>query len=90
MFEFNKFKSALDVGKKTAIKYNLYSSLSLAAVTVIFLGVYSLGFWYGKKLLIDEDTRDKYNAATIVGTFFCFIVGGSSIGQISPILKNIA
>jgi hypothetical protein len=32
----------------------------------------------------------KYSAADIVGTFFCVVNGGSSFGQISPILKNLA
>jgi len=56
-------------------------------VNVIFLSVYGLGFWYGKTLLIGDT---EYTAATIIGTFFCFVIGGSSIGQISPIMKNFA
>lgn len=25
-----------------------------------------------------------------MSTFFCFLIGGASVGQISPLLKNIA
>jgi hypothetical protein len=57
-------------------------------VIFIFLGIYSLGFWYGKILILDDPIR--YNSANIIATFFCFVIGGSSIGQISPVMKNIA
>ena len=60
-------------------------AISLAFVMLIFLGVYSLGFWFSKWLVINKSK----DAGVVVGTFFCFIIGGSSIGQISPVLKNI-
>jgi hypothetical protein len=52
--------------------------------------MYSFGFWYGKKLIVDNIDTGKYDAAVILSTFFCFIVGGSSVSQLSPFLKNIA
>jgi hypothetical protein len=57
-------------------------------MTIIFLGLYSFGFWYGKQLILwfPED----YNAPLVISTFFCFLIGGASVGQISPLLKNIA
>jgi hypothetical protein len=76
----------LSEGIQKSIKYNFYSAGSLGFMTLIFLSVYALGFWYGKILVNDL----KYDAPTVLGTFFCFIIGGSTIGQISPILKNIA
>lgn len=53
---------------------------------LIFLGLYSFGFWYAKNLVI----WNLGDAATVIATFFCFMIGGSSVGQISPIMKNIA
>lgn len=32
----------------------------------------------------------QYRASDIISTFFCFMVAGQSVGQISPIFKNIA
>ena len=64
------------------------SSASLGLMTLIFLGLYSFGFWYGKQLIIWFPAN--YQAPTVISTFFCFLVGGASVGQISPILKNIA
>lgn len=60
-------------------------SVSLSFVMLIFLGVYALGFWFAKWLIVNADAVP----GTVLGTFFCFIIGGSSIGQISPVLKNI-
>jgi len=57
---------------------------------LIFISIYSFGFWYGKKLIIDNIDTNKYNIGVILSTFFCFLVGGSSIGQIAPFFKNIA
>lgn len=31
-----------------------------------------------------------FKASDIISTFFCFLVAGQSIGQISPIFKNLA
>lgn len=57
-------------------------------MNLIFQGIYSFGFWYGKSMMIWYP--DHYSAPVIVSTFMCFLMGGVSIGQISPILKNIA
>lgn len=57
-------------------------------MTLIFLGLYSFGFWYGKQLIIWYPLQ--YSAPTVISTFFCFLIGGASVGQISPLLKNIA
>lgn len=72
------------------MKYNFNQALGQALIIFIFLSIYAFGFWYGKKLIVDNIDTGKYNAADILSTFFCFIVGGSSIGQISPFFKNIA
>jgi hypothetical protein len=79
------FLKSLNKGREKTKKLLLIGSISLSFVMFIFLGVYSLGFWFSKWLIIHENS----NPAVVLGTFFCFIIGGSSIGQISPVLKNI-
>jgi len=54
----------------------------------IFISIYAFGFWYGKKIILDNP--GYYNISIVLSTLFCFLVGGSSIGQISPFFKNIA
>ena len=84
------FQTALNDGKAKVLKYNLYQALGQGLIIFIFISIYSFGFWYGKKLIIDNIDNGKYNVGTILSTFFCFLVGGSSVGQISPFFKNIA
>jgi ATP-binding cassette subfamily B (MDR/TAP) protein 1 len=52
----------------------------------IFLGCYGLGFWYGKIIILDHGAT----IADVISTFFCIVLGGTSIGQATPALKNIA
>lgn len=79
------FLESLNKGKSKSKKLMLISAISLSFVMLIFLGVYSLGFWFSKWLIINSNA----DAGVVLGTFFCFIIGGSSIGQISPVIKNI-
>lgn len=76
---------SLDKGRSKTQKLMLIGAISLSFVMLIFLGVYSLGFWFSKWLIVN----DGADPAVVLGTFFCFVIGGSSIGQISPIVKNI-
>lgn len=81
------FENSLTEGTSKAVKFNLYRSFGNGGIILIFLSMYAFGFWYGKKLIMDDPI--KYDVGVILSTFFCFIIGGSSIGQISPFFKNI-
>jgi ATP-binding cassette subfamily B (MDR/TAP) protein 1 len=85
-----RFEAALKEGSAKSLKYNLYQAGGQGLVIFIYISIYAFGFWYGNKIILDNVDTGKYNAAVILSTFFCFIVGGSSVGQISPYLKNIA
>lgn len=67
-------------------KYTVYTGMSLGFMICVFLGCYGLGFWYGKVLIITQGI----DVANVLSTFFCIIIGGSSIGQMAPSMKNIA
>lgn len=54
---------------------------------MVFLSSYSLGFWYGKKLILDND---NYDIGTVISCLFCIVMGSASLGQAAPALKNIA
>lgn len=55
-------------------------------MNLIMMGLYAFGFFIGKDMLINK-TGDS-SSSDIISTFFCFMVAGQSIGQISPIFKN--
>ena len=60
----------------------------MGAIMTIFISIYAFGFWYGKKIILDNP--GQYDIAVVLSTLFCFLVGGSSVGQIAPFFKNIA
>ena len=47
-FEHSRFMKALSKGQDTVIKYTLFSAVSFGVMNLIFLSIYSLGFFYGK------------------------------------------
>lgn len=65
----------------------MYSGIAIGFVIFVFLGIYALGFYFGKQLIIDDPL--KYDSAGIIATMFCIVIGGSSIGQLSPVMKNL-
>lgn len=55
-------------------------------MNLIMMGLYAFGFFIGKDMLVNQ-TGDA-SPSDIISTFFCFMVAGQSIGQVSPIFKN--
>jgi hypothetical protein len=47
-FEERKFLVALSKSSKKVVKYLFFSACSFGAIMVLFLGIYSFGFFYGK------------------------------------------
>lgn len=85
-YEIAKYTQRLQRTLKDSRKYTMFMAMSIGIMIMIFLGCYGLGFWYGKIIIIDY----KYTIADVISCFFCIIMGGASIGQIAPSLKNIA
>uniref|UniRef100_A0A8C6JET0 Bile salt export pump n=1 Tax=Melopsittacus undulatus TaxID=13146 RepID=A0A8C6JET0_MELUD len=53
---------------------------------IIFLS-YSLAFWYGSKLVLEEE---EYSPGTLLQVFFGVLVGALNLGQASPCLEAFA
>ena len=70
------------------MRHLMLSASASGFMNLIMMGLYAFGFFIGKDMLIGKS--DKYLPAEIISTFFCFMVAGQSIGQISPIFKNFA
>lgn len=47
---------------------------------------YSLGFWYGSKLVEDNE----YTVGDVITVFYSIIIGGFSMGQSAPCVKAFA
>lgn len=85
-YEVEKYVEELNKTKSDAWKYTTFVAASLGFMILVFLSCYGLGFWYGKIIIIDYG----YNISDVISTFFCIIMGGGSIGQMAPAIKNIA
>ena len=85
-YEINKYTNHLQKTLTDSRKYTFFMSVSIGIMIMVFLGCYGLGFWYGKIIILDYGNT----VADVISTFFCIIMGGASIGQIAPSLKNIA
>ncbi|XP_030436663.1 bile salt export pump [Gopherus evgoodei] len=53
---------------------------------IIFL-CYALAFWYGSKLVLEED---EYSPGTLLQVFFGVLIGALNLGQASPCLEAFA
>jgi ATP-binding cassette subfamily B (MDR/TAP) protein 1 len=54
---------------------------------------YSLGFWYGGKLISDREPNNSglvYSAGDVIVVFFTILTGGFNISQITPCLQKFA
>jgi len=56
---------------------------------------YSLGFWYGSKLVEEGASENvfsssSYTAGDVITIFFSIMIGGFSLGQTAPCLKSFA
>ncbi|KAM3147604.1 hypothetical protein pb186bvf_000411 [Paramecium bursaria] len=93
-FEFSRYSQCLQKAAQNSMKYHLGIGISFALLYGQMMWSYSLGFWYGSKLIIDqtqnESTGDKYTVADIITTFYSIGLIGYSIGQIGPCLTYYA
>lgn len=85
-YEIAKYTDKLQNTLKDSRKYTLFMAVSIGIMIMVFLGSYGLGFWYGKIIILDHG----YTVADVISCFFCIVMGGASIGQMAPALKNIA
>ncbi|XP_013931904.1 PREDICTED: ATP-binding cassette sub-family B member 5 isoform X2 [Thamnophis sirtalis] len=77
-------EEALSIGTKKTITTNFSTGVS----QFLMYGCYTIGFWYGTKLTIDE--RDNYDIGTVLIIFFSVLMGAFALGQASPNLENVA
>ena len=80
----------MSIGKDKSLRYIIYASIFIGSFTLVQFGIYSIGMWLGKEVLLWNLGNGRYTAADIVGTLFCFASGGAGLGVITPILKNLA
>ena len=60
------------------------------------LASYSLGFWFGSRCILNTENcpagvaRQEYDAGDVITVFFCVIIPGFNLSQLTPAYKKIA
>ncbi|CAD8206584.1 unnamed protein product [Paramecium octaurelia] len=93
-FEVEKYKNNLLQATATTIRYQFGVSIAFGFLWASFLWAYSLGFWYGAKLISDQTLNHNMGAPYTVGNvmiiFFSVVTGGFSLGQAGPCVQHFA
>ncbi|KAJ9073570.1 hypothetical protein DSO57_1014757 [Entomophthora muscae] len=77
-----QLKQALAGGHRRA----LITGVGVGTIVGLLFSSYSLGMWYGAKLIYDKGQTP----ADTIAVFFCMVVGATSIGHAAPGLAALA
>ncbi|KAH9313080.1 hypothetical protein KI387_028115, partial [Taxus chinensis] len=79
------YDKSLNIAYKAFAQQGLASGFGLGFVQFILFCDYAFAFWYGSRLILDEE----YNGGDVINVIFAVLMGGMSLGQTSPSLKAI-
>lgn len=72
---------------KYGVKKSMVSGGGMGIVFLIIFCVYALAFWYGSKLVREDEA---YTAGRVLIVFFCVLIGAFALGNAAPNLQNFA
>ncbi|KAG1370984.1 putative ABC transporter B family member 4 [Cocos nucifera] len=82
----NKYKKSLNSAYSSGVQEGLAAGLGLGTVMFFFFCGYSLGIWYGAKLILGKG----YTGADVINVIFAVLTGSFSLGQASPCMTAFA
>ncbi|KAL0903147.1 hypothetical protein M5K25_027503 [Dendrobium thyrsiflorum] len=83
-----KYKNALRKAYTSSVQEGLAAGLGLGFAMFFMFSGYSLGVWYGGKLILDKSKG--YTGADVINVIFALLTGSFSLGQASPCLTAFA
>ncbi|XP_020593545.1 ABC transporter B family member 11-like [Phalaenopsis equestris] len=83
-----KYKNALRNAYTSSVQEGLAAGVGLGFAMFFMFCSYSLGIWYGGKLILDKSKG--YSGADVINVIFALITGSFSLGQASPCLSSFA
>ncbi|KAG6525619.1 hypothetical protein ZIOFF_015581 [Zingiber officinale] len=75
-----KYDKSLVRAYHASVQEGLVAGLGLGAVMLFFFAGYSLGIWYGAKLILERD----YTGGKVINVIFAILTGSFSLGQVAP------
>ncbi|KAG1327605.1 ABC transporter B family member 11 [Cocos nucifera] len=82
----NKYSKSLQNAYSSGVQEGLAAGLGLGTVMLFLFSGYSLGIWYGSKLILGKG----YTGADVINVIFAVLTGSFSLGQASPCMTAFA
>ncbi|PVU89854.1 hypothetical protein BB561_005137 [Smittium simulii] len=83
--ELKRYSKSNHIASKFEKKKSLVLGLGLGGIFFFIYAIYSLGFWYGAKLV----RQGTYEPAQVLNVFFAVIIGGFSLGGAAPSISAV-
>lgn len=89
-YEGRRFFELLEEVKKKTFKFAIWAGFGIGFIFMVMLASYSLGFWYGAKLINEKEPNlsGYYTTGDVLVVFFSVIMGGMNMSQITPCLQK--
>ncbi|KAL6850411.1 hypothetical protein ACP4OV_021038 [Aristida adscensionis] len=81
-----KYSKSLKSAYKSGVREGLAAGLGMGTVMVLLFCGYSLGIWYGARLILEKG----YTGAKVMNVIFAVLTGSLALGQASPSMKAFA
>ncbi|KAF8762694.1 hypothetical protein HU200_009223 [Digitaria exilis] len=81
-----KYGESLKSAYSSGVREGLAAGVGMGIVMVLLFCGYSLGIWYGAKLILEKG----YTGAQVMNVIFAVLTGSLALGQASPSMKAFA
>ncbi|KAL6594655.1 hypothetical protein ACP70R_048393 [Stipagrostis hirtigluma subsp. patula] len=81
-----KYNRSLDSAYSSGVREGLAAGVGMGIVMLLLFCGYSLGIWYGAKLILEKG----YTGAQVMNVIFAVLTGSLALGQASPSMKAFA
>ncbi|KAK2184056.1 hypothetical protein NP493_285g02000 [Ridgeia piscesae] len=85
--EAERYNNNLSEARDKGIRKGLILGLSMGGTWFVVYAAYSLGFWYGAKLIREDDS---YTPGRLLIVFFSILTGAVAIGLAGPKIQAVA
>ncbi|CAN6331337.1 unnamed protein product [Urochloa humidicola] len=82
----DKYGESLKSAYSSGVREGLAAGVGMGIVMVLLFCGYSLGIWYGAKLILEKG----YTGAQVMNVIFAVLTGSLALGQASPSMKAFA